>query len=206
MRKLAPSIAVAASLAVWAGGAQAQNCLGRPDFDQCMASANAMNQNRLAQSQQQLFQQYIASNGPWLQQNYAAHRAAGGQMTFQQFAYWGLMTANGTNIAGAQQAQRDQFIGQQRANRTIQEGYSSYNQGSANNSARMDQAARNYSNGAIRGVAPYTDPRTGQTVMLPYAGQPGRPFNSGGETYMQDGNGNYRQWQGNGWAPMSPGQ
>ncbi|HEY0203210.1 MAG TPA: hypothetical protein VGC15_03545 [Acetobacteraceae bacterium] len=66
----------------------------------------------------------------------------------------GLMTANGTNMAGAAQAQRDQFAGQQGANRRVQQGYDSYNQGMAGNSARMDETARTYSNGAVRGVAP----------------------------------------------------
>ncbi len=49
-----------------------------------------MNQQRLVQSQQQLFQQYVQTNGPWLRENYARHRAAGGQMSPQQFAWWGL--------------------------------------------------------------------------------------------------------------------
>ncbi len=188
------------------GAAHAQNCLGRPDFDRCMSNFNSANQARLAQSQQQLFQQYVQTNGPWLQRNYAEHRARGGQMTFQQFAYWGLMTANGTNIAGAQQAQRDQFAGQQRAMGTIQEGYASYNRGMTQNSQRMDQATENWTNGAIRGVAPYVNPQTGQSVQLPYSARPGQPFNSGGQTYVQDQQGTYRQWTGNGWMQMTPGR
>ncbi len=81
----------------------------------------------------------------------------------------GLTTANGTNIAGAAQAQRDQFAGQQGANRRVQQGYDSYNRATASNSGRMKEAARNYSNGAVRGVAPYVDPRTGKGVMLLHA-------------------------------------
>ncbi len=67
-----------------------------------------MNQQRLAQLQQQ----YVQTNGPWLRHNYARHCAAGGQMSPQQFAWRGLVTANGANIAGAAQAQRDQLDGQ----------------------------------------------------------------------------------------------
>ena len=205
MRKIR-SMVLAAALLALAAPAQAQNCLGRPDFDQCMAGFNNMNQQRLAQSQQQLFQQYVQTNGPWLRENYARHRAGGGQMSPDQFAWWGLTTANGTNIAGAAQAQRDRFAGQQAANRTVQEGHASYNRGMANNSARMDEAARNYSNGAVRGVAPYVDPRTGQAVMLPYMPTPGVPFASGGEAYVQGRDGTYYQRQGNGWTSMSPGR
>lgn len=184
--------------------AQMPNCVGRPDFDYCMQSFTANNQARLAQSQQQLFQQYIQSNGPWLQRAYAEHRAARGQMTFQQFAYWGLMTANGTNLAGAAQAQRDWFAGQQGAQETVQQGNRDYRQGMYDNSRRTSDTAQRYDNGAVRGVAPYIDPQTGQAVMLPYGSQPGQPFNSGGNTYVQDQQGNYRQWMGNGWAPMTP--
>lgn len=188
------------------GTAQAQNCVGRPDFDRCMNAINMGNQARLAQSQQALMQTYIRTNGPWLQRAYAEHRARGGQMTPQQFAYWGLMTANGTNIAGAQQAQRDQFAGQQRAARTVQEGYDSHNRAWEQNSQRQTQATEAWTNGAIRGVAPYVNPQTGQSVQLPYAGRPGQPFNENGQTYVQDSQGNYRQWTGNGWALMSPGR
>jgi len=87
-----------------------------------MAGINGINQQRLAQSRQQLFQQYFRTDGPWLRHNYARHCAAGRQMSPQQFAWWGLTTANGANIAGAAQAQRDQFDSQQCANRTIQQG------------------------------------------------------------------------------------
>lgn len=189
-----------------AAEAQMPNCLGRPDFDYCMQSFTAGNQARLAQSQQELFQQYIQSNGPWLQRAYAEHRAAGGQMTFQQFAYWGLMTANGTNVAGAAQAQRDWFAAQQRAQQTTQQGNQDYRQGMYDNSRRMSDTAQRYDNGAVRGVAPYIDPQTGQAVMLPFGSQPGQPFNSGGNTYVQDQQGNYLQWVGNGWALMAPGR
>ena len=198
--------AAALMLALATGAAQAQNCLGRPDFDACMQSFTAMQQNRLAQSQQQLFQQYVATNQEWLQRNYAQHRAGGGQMTFAQFAYWGLMTANGTNMAGAAQAQRDWFQGSQNANRTIQQGYADYNRGSAANSEATSRTARNYSEGAIRGNTPYVDPESGQTRWLPYASQPGQPFNSGGQVYVQAPNGAYYQQRGNGWVPMQPGR
>lgn len=73
-----------------------------------MAAINGINQQRLAQSQQQLFQQYVGTNGLWLRHNYARQCAAGRQMSPQQFAWWELTTANGANIAGAAQALQDQ--------------------------------------------------------------------------------------------------
>lgn len=186
--------------------AEAQNCLGRPDFDACIQGFVAQQQNQLAMQQQQLFQAYIAQNRDWLQSNYAAHRAGGGQLSFEQFAYWGMMTANGTNLEGANQAQRNWFEGQQRAQGTVQQGYDDYNAGNRANSDAMDRSFQRYDEGAIRGNAPYIDPNSGETRWLPYAVQPGQPFNSGGEVYVRAPNGTYYQRQGNAWVPMEPGE
>lgn len=186
--------------------AEAQNCLGRPDFDTCMQGFVAQQQNQLAMAQQQLFQTYIAQNRDWLDRNYAAHRAAGGPMSFEQFATWGMMTANGTNLDGARQAQENWFQGQQGAYGTVQQGNADYNAGSRANSDRTDRALQRYDEGAIRGNAPYIDPNSGETRWLPYAAQPGQPFNSGGEAYLRAPNGTYYQRQGNAWIPMEPGE
>lgn len=195
-----------AALLLPAAAAQAQNCLGRPDFDACMQGFIMQQQNRLAQSQQQLFQAYIAQNRDWLQRNYAAHRAAGGTLSFEQFAYWGLMSANGTNVQGAQQAQRNWFQGQQRANQTLQQGYADYNAGSRANSAATDRALHDYDQRAIRGNAPYVDPNSGETRWLPDAAPAGQPFNLGGEIYVRAPDGAYYQRQGNAWMQMDPGR
>jgi hypothetical protein len=200
------TFAIASLLLLSGGTAQAQNCLGRPDFDVCMQGFVAQQQNQLARSQQQLFQAYIAQNQDWLERNYAAHRAAGGTMSFEQFAYWGMMTANGTNLQGAQQAQQDWFQGQQKAHGTIQQGNADYNSGSRANSDATDRALHDYGEGAIRGNAPYVDPNSGETRWLPYAAQPGQPFNLGGEVYVRAQDGAYYQRQGNAWIQMEPGR
>ncbi|MCK8784071.1 hypothetical protein M0638_06720 [Roseomonas sp. NAR14] len=184
--------------------AGAQDCLGRADFDACVAAAIGQRQADNAAAQQRIFQQYLAAYGPWLQQQYAQYRAQGGPMSYPEFAWWNLMTANGTNVQGAMAAQRDRFEGWQRANRTVQEGFASYNDGARANGARTDAAIGRYADEAIRGQAPYVDPRTGATVMLPYAAAPGRPFEQGGTTYVQAPDGTYRQWQGQGWVPLYP--
>ncbi len=210
LRLFVTCLAAVGWLGLMGGGAQAQdfrNCQpGSPNFDRCFANTLGMQQNQLAMAQRQNFQAYLSDNREWLQRNYAQHRANGGQMSFQQFAQWGLSTANGTNYAGALRAQRDRFNGQQQANRTVQEGFASYNAGSAARSAETSRIAKNYGEGAIRGNAPYIDPNSGQTRWLPYGAQPGQQFTSGGETYMQNRNGTYFQQRGNGWVPMNPGR
>jgi len=193
-------------LAFAATAAQAQNCLGRPDFDACMQGFVMQQQQQNAQQQQMLFQSYIAQNRDWLQRNYAIHRANGGPMSFEQFAYWGLMTANGTNLQGAAQAQRDWYEGRQRAQDTIQQGNDSYNAGSRANSESTSRTMQRSTEGAVRGNAPYMDPQTGQTRWLPYNAPVNQPFNMGGEVYVRAPNGSFYQRQGNGWMEMSPGQ
>ena len=183
-----------------AGTADAQNCLGRPDFDACMARSLAAAQSQNAAAMQQTWQSYLQAYGPWLRQQYSQYR---GPMTFEQFAYWNLMTANGTNIAGAIQAQQDQFRGNQQAHATVQQGFSAYRQGMYENSARTDWAAEKYSQGAIRGNTAQIDPRTGQMQWLPYAQPYNQPFTSGGQTYVQNENG-YFVWNGAGWTLMQP--
>ncbi len=193
-------------LGILSGPAQAQYCLGRPDFDACMMQLNQANIDRTAQAQRQIYDQYVAENQGWLRENYAAHLRSGGRMTPQQFAYWGLMTANGTNVQGAVQAQRDQFEGQQRAHRTITEGNDSYNRGSAANSRAMSDTANRYNQGAIRGNTAVVDPTSGETRYLPYGAPPGQPFMSGGETYVRNQYGTFFQQRGNSWMPMNPGR
>ena len=111
------------------------------------------------------------------------------------------MTASGTNVRGAAQAQQRQFEGLQRANATVQQGHASYNAGWAQNSARQSAAVANYTNQAIRGVSPYVD-GNGQRTMLPYSLPQRQTCQQGGHTYAQDAQGTCRRWQGNGWARM----
>ena len=202
MRSKRWTLLAAGILVLWATTAQAQSCLGRPDFDACMARINSANQARTTAAQQQLWRNYLQTNGPWLRQQYSQYR---GPMSFQQFAYWNLMTAYGTNIAGAAKAQQDQFQGNQRAHETIQQGNDSYKRGMYDNSARTSRTAENYNQGAIRGNTAVIDPRSGQRQWLPYAQPYNQPFTSGGQTYIQNEKG-YYQWTGNGWTLMQPGR
>ncbi len=184
--------------------ALAQSCLGRPDFDACMARINQGNANRLQQSQNQLFDYYLRTNQAWLRTNYQAHLQSGGHMTFNQFAYWGMMTANGTNIEGGRRAQIDAYEGRKRANETIAGANDGANHAWEGRSARETAAVENHGRGAIRGTGMYNDPNSGRPIELPYAAQQQGPFNSGGQTYYQSQDGTYYQQRGTYWSPMTP--
>ena len=163
-------------------------------------------QQQNARYQQAIWQNHLKVNGPRLRSQYAQMRASGrAKFTFEQFAYWDLMTAAGTNIQGAQQHQQNQFAASQRANATVQQGHASYNAAMAQNSARQSAAVANYTNQAIRGVAPYKD-SSGRTTMLPHYLPQGQTVQYGGYTYAQDAQGAYYQQQGNTWVRMQTGR
>jgi hypothetical protein len=210
MRRL---VILAACLGLcWPGmGAKAQDLgsivQGNMAFDQQFWGALQRMQQQNAMAQQQIWQSYLLQNGPRLRQQYQAYLASGGMpVSFEQFAYYMLMTADGTNVDGALRHQREQFGRLQDAYRTQRQGGESYIQGMQENSRRMDRALDNYSEQAIRGNAPYVD-QYGRTVLLPYGAQPGQVINQGGNLYLQDQQGTYYQYQGNGyWARMGAGQ
>ncbi|MDB5413244.1 MAG: hypothetical protein JWR10_1579 [Rubritepida sp.] len=207
MRIMMKTIATVALLAIGAGTASAQgmNCVGRADFDACVMAPVQRSMNQNAASQQQLMQSYVAQNTPRIQQDYAQYRNQGSPLSFEQFVYWRVMTRNGADPANLQRAQQDQFNGLQGANRTMQEGYAIQRQYMGDNSRRSTDAVENWTNGAIRGVAPYVGPNGGQ-VMLPYAQPANQPFSSGGQVYIRDPQGTFYMRQGSGWAPMAAGR
>jgi hypothetical protein len=192
---------VAATIAsLWGGAAQAQNCLGGADFDACMAATLGAQQSANNAAMQQTWQNYLQAYGPMLEQQYE-HSPYRNQETFEQFAYYMLMTANGTNIQGGIDAQRRQFEGNQIAHGTVEGGNNDYNAGSAYNSQATDQAIGQFDQGAIRGNVGVVDPQTGQTEYVPYSSiQDNQPFAYNGG-YWVHANGGYYQWNGNGWAP-----
>ncbi|MDB5415478.1 MAG: hypothetical protein JWR10_3813 [Rubritepida sp.] len=207
MHVIMKTLATVALLAIGtnAAGAQGVNCVGRADFDACVMAPVQRAQQQNAASQQQLMQSYVARNTPRIQQEYAQYRNQGSPLSFEQFVSWRIMTRNGADPANLQRAQRDQFNGIQGANRTMQEGYAIQRQYMGDNSRRSTDAVENWTNGAIRGVAPYVGPNGGQ-VMLSYAQPANQPFNSGGQVYVRDGQGNFFVRYGNGWAPMAAGR
>lgn len=196
------------AIAFVAPAAQAQDIwASNRAFDERMNRWMAGAQQQNTNSMNQIWQQHLRQNGPRLQQEYQRMLAQGNRsMTYEQYAYWDLMTAAGTNIEGARMAQQAQYDGLRVANDIVKQGHDSYNRGSAINSARTSAAAENYSNGAIRGVSRYLDPRSGATQMLPYGLPAGQVYQSGGASYVRDQSGTYYQWAGNGWTPLQQGR
>jgi hypothetical protein len=200
--------AAAASSATHAqglAGMAAANAAFDAQFNQRLQSMQQQNYN----AQVQLWQRHLQVNGPRLRAQYQQYLASGQRaMTFEQFAYWDLMTAAGTNVQGALDAQRRQFEGNQRANATLQSGYANYNNGWWQNQQRQSEALSRYSTGAIRGNANYVDPNTGASTQLPYHLPQGQTYTYNGQTYAQDGQGTY--WRQNpggyGWTRMEPGR
>jgi hypothetical protein len=188
---------------MFASAVEAQSCVGRPDFDACMARINSANSERLAEAQQQTLARYMRVYGPWVRKQYAAYR--GPPMPFERYAYFMMMSANGTNVAGGLRAQQEQFRGIQGAHNTIQRGNDSYRQGMHTNSDTTSRIAERYDQGAVRGNVAQIDPNTGQKLWLPNAQPEGHPFTQGGQTYIRDQNG-YYQWTGNGWRRMQSGR
>jgi hypothetical protein len=199
---------IAAAALAFAGHAEAQDIASmNRNFDQQFNQRLSGLQQQNAASMQQLWQYHLRVNGPRLQQQYRQYLASGNRgISYEQFAYYDMMTAAGTNVAGGMDAQRRQFEGNQAANRTVQSGYQSYNAGWAQNSQRYSDTAARYSEQAIRGNAPYIDPRTGARQMLPYSPPAGQVYNVGGVPHVQDQSGAYYRWAGNSWERLQPGR
>lgn len=204
-RKFTARLAALALAAIAATAAQAQNIWAQnAQFDQQMAAQLGQMQQQNAQSQMAIWHYHLRSNGPRLQREYAhLQRSGQASFTFEQYAYWDLMTAAGTNVQGAMDAQRSRFEGQQRAHRTVQEGHASYNAGWADQSRRQSAAVENHTNQAIRGVAPYVDPATGQQTMLPHHLPQGQAVQVNGNVYAQDASGQYYRRENHAWVRLN---
>lgn len=205
-------LAIVATAAIASQSASAQGVWGiaaaNASFDQRMAAINNYHMQQNQNAQQQLWQRHLQVNGPRMQAQYRQYLASGQRgMTYEQFAYWDLMTAAGTNVQGALNAQRAQFEGNQRAHATVQSGYASYNAGWAANQTRQSEVLARYSNQAIRGNAPYVDPHTGATTQLPYYLPQGQAYTYNGTTYAQDQQGTYWRNDGNNnWTRLQSGR
>ena len=203
----AVAIAVAA-IASTMPSASAQNIwAANAAFDaQFNQRLSAMRQQNNA-SIQALWQRHLQANGPRMQAQYRQLVASGQSrgMSYEQFAYWDLMSAAGTNPQGALAAQQRQFAGNQAANATVQSGHASYNSGYWTNQARQSEAL-NRSSTAFRGYAQYVDPHSGATTQLPYYLAQGQSYTHNNTTYQQDAQGTYYRNDGNGWTRLNGGR
>jgi hypothetical protein len=147
---------------------------------------------------QQLWQTHLRVNGPRMQAQYRQLVASGQAVgTYEQFAYWDLMSARGTNNAGARAAQIAQYEGNRQANATVQQGHASYNSGYYANSARTSAVMGRMSD-ANRGNGAYVD-AAGNSLKLPQSLPYGQTVTVNGYTYAQDQQGNYYRHEGQGY-------
>mgnify|MGYP006977278819 CR=1 FL=1 len=168
-------------------------------FDAQMNAQLHTMQTQLTQQQTAFWNSVLQNPEVW--SAFQQHRAQGGQYSFEQFAYWYVMTAGGTNYQGAADAQRRQFDGWQQASQTIQQGHASYNLGHWQNQQRQSAALQRYSDGASRGLWYYQDPYQGSVHTLPYGQGPGF-YNNNYDSFFMDHSGQYHRSTGQGWQTM----
>jgi hypothetical protein len=185
--------------AQWGGDTWATQMLRfDQQFDQYLNGLMATNQSQM----QQLLQQVAAD--PRVQAAYRQYLASGyPALTYEQFVYYWVLTAGGTDPQGGLRAQQDAFQGLQQAHATVQSGFDGLNQGWWDTQGRVDQTMQDYSEHAIRGNVYYESPATGETYALPYTSGPGY-YQSGQALFYHDALGQYWQWVGNDWQRLTP--
>lgn len=147
--------------------------------------------NQMTQAHNASVGNYVAQNRERLEEDY---RRSGMTMPWDQFIQWHISTAGGTNYGAALEAQQKQFEGLQAANRTMQQGFDSYNSGYWHNQQTMDKVFGRYSREAIGGNAVYHNPITGEAFDLPYGGS--GVYTQGHNTFAGDNVGNWNQVDG----------
>ena len=172
-------------------------------FNRQLSSMQQQTNNSL----QEIWQQHLRVNGSRLQAQYRQLVASGQAVgTFEQFAYWDLMSAGGRDNAGALRAQRNQIEGMGRANDTIRSRSDTITSGYWDRSARVG-AVMDRGSEARRGNATYADPHTGAAMQLPYSLPQGQTVTVNGSTYAQDPQGNYWRHDGNNyWSRIQAGR
>lgn len=154
-------------------------------------------------AQQQLMQEVIQQYGPQLRAEWQQYMTTTGTtISFEQYVYYWIMTAGGTNVQAGLDAQNRMFAGLQNAHHTVQQGYDSYNAGWWQNQARHDGVMQRYSDGAIRGDWYYQDPYSGQVYTQPYTSGPGYYQTPYGQLYI-DQQGRHYLNQGSGWTQLN---
>jgi hypothetical protein len=166
-------------------------------FDAQLGAMMSVNQQQMLN----LFQ--AAASDPQVQAGYQQYvQQTGQQLPYEQYVYYYIMTAGGTNVQAGLQAQQQMFNGMQQANATVQSGFDTFNQGWWQNQAVIDQTMQNYTDIAINGNGYYNNPNTGTSYTLPYTSGPGY-YQMGQENFYLDNLGQYWQLQGNQWVQLN---
>jgi hypothetical protein len=182
----------------WTGSAVAQGCALGANYDACFFEQLTQMQNQNNAAIQQNYYNYLQVYGPMLEREYRNWGYQYG-VTFDQFAQYMLLSANGTNPQAALDAQRQQFEGLQSAHRSQVEAGQTLIDSGADASERSLAAVENNEIGSVRGNIVVNGP-AGE-VELPYSdvsvGQ--RVQGNDGYTYLMTEQG-YAVWTGFGWT------
>ena len=188
-------------LATLAGGAAAQ------DFDamirQQLQAGQALSM-QMQQAEQQIVQQTMQN--PDCQAKYQQHLAAGGQMSYPQFAYQYAATGGFSQQGIANYRRSEQA--NQAAEMATWNGYrNAQDQRSAAQAAYSDAyfAGQAEQGRVMQGQSTWTDPTTGQSRALSYLGGNAYADPNTGQQFVRDGNGQfYAQGPDGQWYPMTP--
>ncbi len=159
-----------------------------PDYG---AMVEDVNRQRMAQMQQmqQLEAQIVqaAMQDPVCQQHYRNHRAQGGQQPWPNFAFLCAATnrfdPEGIRQFRMMESQNQSAEAQRLAALRLAERYrASAQAGLAQGYAENQQEAGN----VMQGNSTWTDPRTGQRVVLPYVGSTVSQNPATGQIYARD--------------------
>lgn len=178
-----------------------------PDYG---AMVNDMNRQRMAQMQamQQMEAQIVqaAMQDPVCQQHYRQHLAQGGQQPWANFAYLCAATnrfdPQGIREFRMMESQNQSAEAQRLAALRLAERYRGQAQaGLAQGYAENQREAGN----VMQGNSTWTDPRTGQQVVLPYVGSTVSQNQATGQVYARDPQGRQYVLGSDGlWYAMQP--
>lgn len=177
-----------------------------PDYSAMIDDVNRQRQAQMMQMQQ-LMNQIVgeAMQDPACQSAYRQHRAQGGGMPYPDFAFLCAATnrfdPEGVRQFRMMEAQNQSAEARQLAALRLAE----HHRGRAQQGLAEGYAAGQWEAGnAMQGNSTWTDPRTGQRVVLPYLGGPISRDPATGQFYGRDPQGRqYALGQDGLWYPLS---
>ena len=189
------------ALAAFAGATAAQ------DFDamirQQLQAGQALSM-QMQQAEQQIVQQVMQN--PDCQAKYQQHLAAGGTLSYPQFAY--QYAATGGFTPGGMANYRRSEQANQAAEQAAWNGYrGAQDQRAAAQSAYAEGYSRNQGEAGrvMQGESTWVDPTSGQSYALSYLGGNSYADPNTGRQFVRDGNGQfYAQGPDGRWYPMAP--
>lgn len=202
------AVVIAAFAAVPAGAQVTYNGWNvGPDYGAMIDDVNRQRQAQMMQMQQ-LEAQIVQSamQDPVCQRHYQQHRQQGGQQSWPSFAFLCAAT-NRFDPEGVRQFRAMESQNQSaEARRLGALRLAERNRGQAQQGLAQGYAQGQHEAGNVmQGQSTWTDPRTGQRVVLPYLGGPVSRDPSTGQFYGRDPQGRqYALGRDGMWYPMQP--